>query len=478
MAKFNKRLAHPRTATMNLAGGDAYQESPKLELASLLLASFATDEYYRSGSEAVARLRGLVAAVPDREFAAKAALLARREYGMRSVSHVVAADLAKLVKGADWPKRFYAEVVQRPDDATEIAACYLGLYGKPFPNSLKKGLAAGLSKFDAYQLAKYRAANSEVKLVDIVNLVHPKPVEANADALRKLVADELRSEETWEAKLSAAGQAGADDLETAVLKGEAWAELVTSRKIGYFALLRNLRNISQQAPGALGTAVEMLTDERLIAKSRVLPFRFSTAYNEVRSLAGSSALLDAIERAAEISLSNVPVLDGSTLVALDVSGSMSGRPFEIGSLFAAAIARRNGADVIVFSEKAAYHNLASSAGLFGAVESLRGAATWGGTNFHAVFEVASRSYDRVVILSDMQAWIGQHTPAKPFAEYRARTGATPKVFTFDLQGYGTLQFPERDVFALAGWSDRVFEVMGLLEGDREALIHRVEAVTF
>ncbi len=67
-------------------------------------------------------------------------------------------------------------------------------------------------------------------------------------------------------------------------------------------------------------------------------------------------------------------------------------------------------------------------------------------------------------------------PTEAFAGYRKRTGADPQVFSFDLQGYGTLMFPERNVYALAGFSEKVFEVMALLERDREALVHEIEAV--
>ena len=98
----------------------------------------------------------------------------------------------------------------------------------------------------------------------------------------------------------------------------------------------------------------------------------------------------------------------------------------------------------------------------------------------------------MVILSDMQGWMaggynrgayirGAYVrggaPTEAFAGYRKRTGADPKVFSFDLQGYGTLMFPERNVYALAGFSEKVFEVMALLERDREALVHEIEAVT-
>ena len=59
---------------------------------------------------------------------------------------------------------------------------------------------------------------------------------------------------------------------------------------------------------------------------------------------------------------------------------------------------------------------------------------------------------------------------------RRRTKADPFVYSFDLQGYGTLKFPERQVFCLAGFSDKVFDIMQLLETDREALISQIEAV--
>jgi hypothetical protein len=97
-----------------------------------------------------------------------------------------------------------------------------------------------------------------------------------------------------------------------------------------------------------------------------------------------------------------------------------------------------------------------------------------GTNFHAIFQTAKQKYDRVVILSDMQGWMQGGAPKAPFAEYRRKYGADPFVYSFDLQGYGSLQFPEQNVFALAGFSDKVFDLMQLLETDRIALIREIE----
>src|SRR5436190_8332921 len=102
------KKSNPGGATAaNLAGGQAFSETPKLELASLMLTSMLKDQFYRSADNTVTRLRELIAGMPDKRFAAKAAIYARREAGMRSVTHLTAAEVAKSVKGEPWTKAFY-----------------------------------------------------------------------------------------------------------------------------------------------------------------------------------------------------------------------------------------------------------------------------------------------------------------------------------------------------------------------------------
>ena len=88
-------------------------------------------------------------------------------------------------------------------------------------------------------------------------------------------------------------------------------------------------------------------------------------------------------------------------------------------------------------------------------------AKGGSTNFHAIFETANLPYDRIIIFSDMQGWVGYNTPSESFKKYKKRTNSNPLIYSFDLQGYGSLQFPEKNVFALAGFSDKVFDTMKL-----------------
>ena len=100
----------------------------------------------------------------------------------------------------------------------------------------------------------------------------------------------------------------------------------------------------------------------------------------------------------------------------------------------------------------------------------------GGTNFHSIFDKASQKYDRIVILSDMQGWIGGDAPTNAFSKYKKRVKSNPKIFSFDLNGYGSLQFPQQNIYAIAGFSEKVFDLMKALDGDRQALINKINAV--
>ena len=222
MAKFNIRSDTQEKVT-NLAGGTAFAESPELEFASLLLTSFVQDQFYRKESDTLERVSELLDKGVPPEFAAKSAVYARDQFNMRSISHVVAAELASRVKETEWMRPFVRNVIVRVDDMLEIVAYFEGKHGrKPVPNALKRGIRDAFDKFDGYQLAKYRGEGKDVKLVDLVNLVHPEPSDRNREALKQLVEGTLRSTETWESKLTEAGQQAVHGEDKAELKAQAW----------------------------------------------------------------------------------------------------------------------------------------------------------------------------------------------------------------------------------------------------------------
>ena len=485
MPRFNAATASARPDAVNHAGGLAYAQGAKVALAALLLTSFLTDQYYRDARSTLHELVRLIHAV-DPLYAAKAAVFARTRFGMRSVTHVVAGETASRVKGEQWPKRFYEAVVERPDDVTEILSYYASAHGlRPLPNSLKKGLARALRGFDDYELAKYRAGKRSISLVDAVNLCHPQAT----PSLTRLMNGTLTPADTWEVALTRAGQAARRDSHRAALKRRAWRRLLREHKLGYFALLRNLRNIIATCDEeCLALAARGLEDRGALRASRIFPIRIHTALVHLQPIA-PSVIVHALEEALELAFENVPVLDGRTLVAVDASGSMvAGSMVEGGAvppidkaiLFAAGIVKRSHSDVMLFSNDAELVAVDPSASIADMSAWLRARVAAAGTNFNAVFERARLAYDRIIILSDMQAWIedehGRSVPTSALARYRRRTGADPHVYAIDLCGYGTSQLPAGRVYQLAGFSEKLFDVMPALEQDREALVHAIEAI--
>ena len=155
MSKFNTTVTKSKTLTENLAGGQAYSQSNELALVSMLLTSFVNDQFYRNSDDTLFELRKLLSKV-DPEFAAKACIYARDKFGMRSISHALAAELAKYLSGKDFAKNFYDKIVVRPDDMMEILAYYNTNCGTKIPNSIKKGFAKSFDRFDSYQLSKWK----------------------------------------------------------------------------------------------------------------------------------------------------------------------------------------------------------------------------------------------------------------------------------------------------------------------------------
>ena len=167
-----------------------------------------------------------------------------------------------------------------------------------------------LVKFDEYQLAKYSRGDKgdKVKLRDVLRLIHPNPAdnkkEPMASAIYKSILDgTIKVPDTWEVALSG----GAD-------KHETFERLIRENKLGYLALLRNLRNMVQAGVDPALIQQALLEGNA----SRVLPFRFVAAARAVPQLEPliDKALLKRIE--------SMESLSGSTVVLVDVSGSMVG----------------------------------------------------------------------------------------------------------------------------------------------------------
>ena len=75
--------------------------------------------------------------------------------------------------------------------------------------------------------------------------------------------------------------------------------------------------------------------------------------------------------------------------------------------------------------------------------------------------------DKVMFFTDAQLWNSNNTSSsfsRSWLQYKKRFPLA-KLYVFDLAGYGKppLQIEANDVYVIAGWSDKIFDVLDALE---------------
>ena len=460
MAKFNTTNTNK---TVNKSGHEAYKMKDKSKLVTQVLTSFFNEKKFYGDNSAEMQETIKRVVKTDPKFVANLAVFARREFNMRSVSHVLIAYLAHESEGKPYTRKAVKAAALRGDDVTEIMACYLSLFGKPIPNSLKKGIADKMQDFDEYTLAKYKGNGKSVKMRDLLCLCRPTPKnEALSDMWKRLLNDELETPLTWETELSANGN-----------NKQTWEKLIESGKVGYMALLRNLRNILTANPSNVNKVIETLENPEAVKRSKQLPFRYLSAYKELDNI-GGSRIFDMLENAVEASIENMPKLSGTTVIAVDTSGSMSRTISDKSKIKCYEIAMLLGLIANKICENSIFYTFDTSIKRYpfssrnGILHTtIYNSCCGGGTAMHLPFQAMINDKikaDRIIFLSDNECNSGWNTPVQVLADrYRKATNSDIWVHAIDLQGYGTQQFCGAKTNIIAGWSEKVFEFIKLAE---------------
>lgn len=471
MSKFNTTNT---IRTVNKCGAPAYSMSAKSKLVTQVLCSFFDEEqFYGKNTEGMTQTIKRVIA-DDPQFVSNIAVFARKVFNMRSVSHVLTAYLAHETSGKPYVRSTIDGVVLRGDDLTEIMAFYLSTFGKPIPNSLRRAIADKLVSFDEYTLAKYKGDNKAVKMRDLICLCRPRPRTSKQEDLFKCcLENRLETPLTWEAELSANGN-----------NAKTWEKLIDSGKVGYMALLRNLRNIIRANPSNIQQVYDIIQDPERVRKSKQLPFRFYSAYKAVADIAGSKTF-DVLENALESSVDNMSKLPGTTVIAVDVSGSMHNavsaksevKCYEIAMLLG-LLANRICDNSIFYIFNNSIEKIAVSSRC-SILEKVRNTGCCGGTNMALPFLKMMNDKikaDRIIVLSDNMnnSGLWGNSPTQLCAdEYRKVSGNNIWVHGIDLQGYGTQQFHGPKTNIIAGWSEKVLDFILLAEQGKNTLIQRI-----
>jgi hypothetical protein len=491
------------TKTTNHEGAEAYKLSPELELYSAVATSVLHKNFYEGAKARLTRIRKLIATV-DPEFTMKLAVYAREEMHLRSIPLVLMVELSLIGKAK---AQAVERVIQRADELYEILGYYELAGGRKgtkklnyLSKQLQKGVASAFNKFDEYQFAKYNRSTVP-SLRDALFLSHAKAKDnAQGDVFEAIADQKLQTPYTWETQLSEKGNTK-----------EVWTELINSKKVGYMAMLRNMRNIlnADVDINEIGNVARYIAHPDSVRRSKQLPFRFLSAYRELKDTPGfdTPMFLDALEQAIKISAENVPIDTDRIVIACDVSGSMQ-RPisprskvqyFDIGLVLGMMMNLICPRTIVgMFGETwktiaVPKDNILRNADEFHQREGEVGYATDGWKVIDWMIRHGVQA-DKVMMFTDCQMWdssgatlympwrtsnVHHHvnTVREMWGKYK-QIVPHAKLYLFDTSGYGNtpISTNQQDVYFIAGWSDKIFGVLNALDEGSDAVkeINKIE----
>lgn len=486
--------------------GRAYRiDSPEFELYTIVATSVLLgNKFYESLGTTIVRIRQLVRSC-DPAFVGALAVYARNKMYARTIPLVLVVELARIHNGDSLVSNTTSRVVQRPDEIYELLGAYEMANARKgvkrlnkLSHQITKGLETAFNNFDEYQFAKWNRTDRHPNLKDALKLVRPTPVTPeNARLFNAIKYDSLATPYTWETQLSQKG----------VSKKTVWEELITSRKVGYQALLMNLRNILEAGVSVdhIQIVTNYLSNDLAVANARQLPHKYLAAYNAVVGVTSphTSLVLDALEQAVQKSVQHIPLFSPSISIGMfcDFSGSMHselGFKFKlkghelvwanqykmdprwskndlnvlqqkhVGALLAMLLRQRCRSVVTgAFGTRCEARTFPTGNAL-AATRSITGPdmqqSVGYGTDIPSVvnYLIANNLIlDKVMLFTDCQT-VGN--TAEAWSRYK-RIAPNAKLYVFDLTGYGNtpLSLYKEDFVFISGWSDQVFSMLHAIE---------------
>ena len=377
----------------------------------------------------------------DIEYVLKIALLGR-EYNMIQypLSVLTACFNDERFKGQQFVDRngrnklqYYSDrIIRRGRDIVDVMATQINAFGfdtvkrgkvnhrdLPLPIQLRKALKHKLETFNDYQLSKAVSESREVTLADCIKLLHPD--ERVAKVPKGFYASVI------EGRVKMGGETKQVQSELAKSRNKNSKSTVADVKQSLdsstvMAIVKNLVALHRAGVlsdrEAVDSICKKLTDAKQVKSSRLLPFRFYSAWKEVNKLPfsyGVRKVSDALVKALDLSVFNLPPIDGFNAILIDMSGSMNYPVSNMSSVTAKEVAAILGAicfklsvgEVYVFAnhcEKVT--GISSTSTVMDIVKQILGYNVGGGTyldialNTITTDSVKGAKYDNLILLSD------------------------------------------------------------------------------
>lgn len=471
-----KNVPLETTKDVSMNGNVQWKKEPLQHLYELAVSTLlGKDTFYRSSDQLVKNMEahvGEAVRVGALDYVANLAVHARVQMNIRSLPIMLVVQFAKVLRDENKQyenmRRLVNDVIQRADQINDMYAYALEVFGTKgkIPMAIKRGVGDAFNKFGEYNFAKYNRDGS-VKFRDVLRIVHPTAKdEKQGFIFEKIMKETLTTPYTWEVELSRNGQLVPTERKS---DKDLWTELLQSGKLGYMALRMNVRNIVKAGVDSdvlRACVADVLADPKRVAESKQFPFSFIQARGAVREAGGNRIVENALDKALDLSVNNIPVLGDNVAVIIDKSGSMtSGRstiggftPYEQAVTLAAMVVKAhanvNNLEVIAFGSTATVvHGITATDSVNSIAEVIARSNVGGSTNFQAALAHLSRlnfKPDVVFVFTDGEInYLWETKDNIPKAAIKVAV---------NFNAADTTPMPQRDGwYALAGWSDKMFK---------------------
>ncbi|MCW0387224.1 60 kDa SS-A/Ro ribonucleoprotein [Xanthomonas sacchari] len=495
----------PPATVRNDAGGAAYARSPQAALALYAATGCLNGTFYAGAEVQLQQVLGLCAQV-DPAFVAQTAIYARQVAHMKDMPALLLATLT--TRDPDLFARAFPRVIDNGRLLRNfVQIVRSGQLGRKSLGSRPKRLVRQWLQQASAQTIVQAAIGQQPSLADVIRMVHPKPSDAEREALYAWVVGKPYREDALPAMLQAyeafkrAPSGPLPELPfqyyTALpLTAAHWAAL--ARNASWQTLRMNLNTFARHGvfedKAMVAQVAARLRDPAQIQRARVFPYQLlvaSTAASELPPQIGQ-ALRDAME----IATRQVPRLDGKVVVAVDVSGSMAApvtgfrrgasssvRCVDVAALIAACVQRVNPrATVLPFDTEVRSLRLRQRQDVIAQAQQLA-ALCGGGTSVSAPLlqlNAQRAPVDLLVLVSDNESWRDTRTGAtatmQAWAELKARCPQA-RMVCIDLQPVATSQTVERDdILHVGGFSDAVFDLLATFAAEGAGTKRWVERI--
>ena len=496
----------PAATTRNEAGGLAYTRTPQAALALYAATGCLNGTFYASDAEQLDHVLALCAQV-EPGFVARTAVYARQVAHMKDMPALLLASLS--VRDRDTFAAAFPRVIDNGRLLRNVVQILRsGRVGRKSLGSLPKRLVrTWLEQASVDQIISAAIGNTP-SLADVIKMVHPKPANAEREALYPWVIgkpydeaklpDTLRAYEAFKRDLQGELPELPFQYFTSLsLNVVQWTAL--ARRASWQSLRMNLNTFARNGvfedADALAMVADRLRDPESVRRARVFPYQLLTAFQATSKL--PNAIGAALQDAMEVATRNVPTLQGDVVVAVDVSGSMaspvtgyrkgattSTRCVDVAALVAACIQRTNPqARVLPFDTDVRELRLNPRDSVMAQAQKLA-KLCGGGTNVSASLAKLNRDkakVDLLVLVSDNESWRdtrsgGATETMRQWQAIKARC-AQAKLVCIDLQPVASSQTVERgDVLHVGGFSDAVFDLIANFAAEGAGATRWVEKI--